>query len=595
MRKPLRKMNLSSKLVLLVFVCFVCIYIVLNTFWFFILERQAREDLIKNGYDMCILGNQMIEKECSYLHGIATYLSVSSQMQTFLHTSGTDRSNRLAPELANLKYPVSLVIYDLEGNPLDYMSIDASKTPVPQSPQSGTAFARVLHSSRTYEWEFIAQNSQRLFTQDNSPKLCLWKLVRDTKTTRPLGMIAITVDTRRIISMDSTTSGPYFQLIILDQKSGSVAFNHSSHVLTSETQQLLTEFSSVRASGDTILNYGGKRYRLFFSRSVSTPLTTYYLTPYTLFAQGVKSYLSYFLAVLSLLTLALFPLLRISSRQLTLPLRRLTDTVEGFAQGNLQAYFQYDGEDEIGKLGWVFNEMVHSHQCMMKKTVELKMREREAELNALQAQINPHFLFNMLNMIYWRALSSGNQELADISYAMGRLFRMTLRRDHTMITLHEEIEICDYYLMLQKKRYGDHIEYSISSEPEIQEANVPKLLLQPLVENAIIHGAENYSGVVNIQLTAQRDGDMLLLRVTNNGSVIPEEILRTLPYCPESISSPQSGNRFALRNIADRLKLLFENQGQISFESSKESGTIVTIRFPLSFFKPHEKEDNNHA
>lgn len=600
MRNVLRKMNLSSKLVLLVYVCFICIYIILNIFWFAILEWQARQEFSSNSYRMCALGNQMIDKECSYLQGIAAYLSVSSKTQEMLRANKLGQSTpdlgRLASELENLKYPVSLVFFDLEGMPIDSMSIDDSEFPIRQLPDEDTPFAHVLKGTSSYEWEFIDQGSPRLFERDNSPKLCLWHMITDSKTTQPLGVIAIAVDSRRIISMGPTQDSPYFQLILLDQKSGRVAFNHSAYSnLDAATREHLISLSAAHTSGDTIINYEGRRYYLYFTRSGVTPLSTFYMQPYSTFLQDFPTFWFYFLAVLTFLTLALFPMLRYAFRKLTMPLRRLTATVDGFAQGDLQASFQYDGEDEIGKLARVFNEMVQTNQEMLKKTLELRMREREAELNALQAQINPHFLYNMLNMIYWRALRSGNDELADISYAMGCLFRMTLKRSHTMITLREEFEICSYYLMLQKKRFGDHIEYSLSSEPDLEEAVVPKLLLQPLVENAIVHGAENYTGVVHIRLSACRSGDQITFQVINDGSVIPEEVLRALPDCSKVTASPRSGNRFALRNIDDRLKLLFNDSYRFTFESSEESGTIVTISYPLSFSAMDIKEDSDNA
>ena len=580
-----RRLNLSSKLVLLVFTCFVCIYVLLNIFWAGVLERKPREEFISSGTDICTLGNQMVEKECSYLQGIAAYLSVSSKTQKLLlshrENAPVSSDDRLADELASLKYPVSVVFYDLEGMPVDAMSIDASKYPVRQSPTVDSPFARVLHGNDTYEWEFIEAGSQRLFRQDNSPKLCLWRLITDTKTTQPLGMIAIAVDTRRIISMGPTHESPYFQLLLLDQKSALEAFNHSDYALDAATRRELIALGSEAPSGNTLFTYRGKRYHLFFARSGATPLICYYITPYSLFVQDFDAYWVYFIAVLVFLTLALFPLLRYSFRRMTMPLHRLTVTVDGFARGDMQASFEYEGEDEIGKLGRAFNEMVQTNRAILKKMVELHTREREAELNALQAQINPHFLYNMLNMIYWRALRSGNDELADISYAMSRLFRMTLKRDRTMISLREEFEICSYYMMLQKKRFGDHVEYQIKREAGLDDVIVPKLLLQPLVENAIIHGAENYTGVVHIRLTANRDGDTVVFRVMNDGSVIPENILRLLPNCPVPNASPRSGNGMALHNIAERLQLLFGDAYVFTFESSEENGTIVTIAFPI--------------
>ena len=579
-----RNMKLSSKLVLLIFISLVCIYIILSVFWFVILEIQARDDFYQAGYDMCALGGQMAEQECSYLQGIAAYLSVSSRTQAMLMKSNANlplsENDRMATELAHLKYPVSVIFFDLQGEPVDWMSIDDSQTPLAQDPQGDTPLSRVLHGPATYAWEFIDQGSDRLFARDNSPKLCLWYLVTDSQTTRPLGAVAIAVDSRRFISMGSTQDSPYFRLILLDQETGAVAFNHSPYQLNEDVCAELIAYSGEEAQGSVVIPYGGARYYLFYERVKSTPLTVYYIIPYSLFVQD-GSFWGYFLIVLVFLTLSLHPLLGYASRRLTTPLRELTTTVSGFARGDMNALFEYKGRDEIGILGNAFNEMVRSNRRMLEKTVELKVREQEAELNALQAQINPHFLYNMLNMIYWRAMRSGDEEVADISYAMGQLYRMALNRGHSRIALREEFQICEYYLMLQKKRFGDHIEYNVYAEPGLEGVAVPKLLLQPLVENAIIHGAENYTDVVHISLSARREGENIVFRVVNDGSVIPPEILATLPYCPVAEGTPAGGSRYALRNIAERLKLLFGDAYAFTFASSEESGTVVTISYPL--------------
>ena len=149
-----RNMKLSSKLVLLIFISLVCIYIILSVFWFVILEIQARDDFYQAGYDMCALGGQMAEQECSYLQGIAAYLSVSSRTQAMLMKSNANlplsENDRTATELAHLKYPVSVIFFDLQGEPVDWMSIDDSQTPLAQDPQGDTPLSRVLHGPATY-------------------------------------------------------------------------------------------------------------------------------------------------------------------------------------------------------------------------------------------------------------------------------------------------------------------------------------------------------------------------------------------------------------------------------------------------------------
>ena len=285
-----RNMKLSSKLVLLIFISLVCIYIILSVFWFVILEIQARDDFYQAGYDMCALGGQMAEQECSYLQGIAAYLSVSSRTQAMLMKSNANlplsENDRTATELAHLKYPVSVIFFDLQGEPVDWMSIDDSQTPLAQDPQGDTPLSRVLHGPATYAWEFIDQGSDRLFARDNSPKLCLWYLVTDSQTTRPLGTVAIAVDSRRFIS-----------IILLDQETGAVAFNHSPYQLNEDVCAELIAYSGEEAQGSAVIPYGGARYYLFYERVKSTPLTVFYIIPYSLFVQD-GSFWGYFLIVL---------------------------------------------------------------------------------------------------------------------------------------------------------------------------------------------------------------------------------------------------------------------------------------------------------
>lgn len=597
MIKWLNRMNLSNKLVLMVYTSLVSIYVFMGILGFFYMESRARAEFSQSCYDLCINGNEMIDRECSYLKGISDYLSVSSLVQETLRRDarGEDLVS-FASELANLKYAVSLIIYGLDGMPIDSMSIDYSSQPLPQSLQRGSVFSSVLEENARYVWEFIPQNSSRLFVKDNSPKLCLWQLIIDTHTTRPLGVLNISVDSRRLISMGATRQSPYFQLIQLAVQSGDVASNHSSYVLDQSTRQQLLNIVGDQQFGESTINYMGRRFLAYYARVSTGTLITFYLTPYQFPVQTIAvSAWGFYLLVLLVLTLMLVPLLTYAFRRITMPLHMLTRSVDGFARGNPDSSFDYRGDDEIGKLGRAFNDMVRTNQEFVKKTVALKVREREAQMHSLQAQINPHFLYNMLNIIYWKALRGGNGELADISYAMGQLFRMSLRGDNSLITLEKEYEICKYYLMLQKKRFGDHIEYEMHMDSGLENVYVPKLLLQPLVENAIVHGAEDHIEPVHIRMYAERCEDNIRLRVTNDGTVIVPEVLQLLTQkAIDGDNHQRAGNRYALRNIDERLNLLYGNTYRFDFESSEETGTIVTIIIPIAF-PASKKGDDTHA
>lgn len=169
------------------------------------------------------------------------------------------------------------------------------------------------------------------------------------------------------------------------------------------------------------------------------------------------------------------------------PLHSLREAMEKFMQGDFSQKVEVMTQDEVGEASACFNRMVDDIRELIDKNYILAIKERESELDTLQAQINPHFLYNTLDSLYWKATESGNDEIAEDILSLSQLFRLVLNRGNGIVTVRTEADLLERYLQIQKMRFGKRLTYEISLEPEILEEKIPKLILQPFVENVIVH------------------------------------------------------------------------------------------------------------
>ena len=207
------------------------------------------------------------------------------------------------------------------------------------------------------------------------------------------------------------------------------------------------------------------------------------------------------------------------------------------------------------------------------------------ELQLLQAQINPHFLYNMLHSIQWMALQKREMEIANIAYALGRFFRVSLSRGQSVITVAQEFDLVQYYLYLQNFRFPGLISYTIDDDSAVRSAVVPKFIIQPLLENSIVHGMKSSDDPIYIHLVCRSDPDRrrLTILIDDNGKGIDPDILPLLPDQLENSVSAKSGSRFALKNIDIRLNLMFHGDYRFAFQNRPEGGTRVRIETPLLY------------
>ncbi|MBB3112143.1 two-component system sensor histidine kinase YesM [Paenibacillus phyllosphaerae] len=281
-------------------------------------------------------------------------------------------------------------------------------------------------------------------------------------------------------------------------------------------------------------------------------------------------------------TIVLFVLLtllisgRLTSRLLK-PLNNLQSVMKKVEQDDLKVRFVSEYKDEFTHVGLRLNSMLDRIGLLIQERTEAEKAERMAELKALQAQINPHFLYNTLNTILWKSFSNEHNEVRQMIVSLSKLFRLGLNNGDELTNVDKEIEHVSEYLLIQKMCYTDLFEFEIECDDEVKDFQTLKLLLQPLVENSILHGFKDLHEKGLIRISVIQEHGVLTMRVEDNGQGF--DAVRKMDQFNMSESS--STNGFALHNIYKRVQLYYGHKAGFTMSSVPYDKTIIQISIPV--------------
>ncbi|WP_379134518.1 sensor histidine kinase [Paenibacillus sp. sgz500958] len=273
------------------------------------------------------------------------------------------------------------------------------------------------------------------------------------------------------------------------------------------------------------------------------------------------------------------------TRRLTRPIQLLQHKMRLTASGYLEAKVKPGGTDEIADLGQSYNIMLDQIKRLLEQNIWEQQQLQKAELRTLQAQINPHFLYNTLDSIVWMAEAGKNDSVIQLVKALSQLFRISLNSGRDWVLIQTELAHAQSYLIIQQMRYRDILEYRIDVAAELQEYPILKMTLQPLIENALYHGIKNKRGKGLIIIGGYAEGDSsVVLTVTDNGIGISPD---RLAYLREQLNHPieaeeteLSEGGFGLRNVHQRLRLYFGEEYGVELNSTEGQGTQIFVRIP---------------
>jgi two-component system sensor histidine kinase YesM len=269
----------------------------------------------------------------------------------------------------------------------------------------------------------------------------------------------------------------------------------------------------------------------------------------------------------------------IMTGRISKPIRKIVHAMEKVEKGDINTRVDIQEGDEIGYMARRFNEMVESLNDLFQKNMEKQDRLRIAEIKSLQSQINPHFLYNTLDSIKWLAKLNGVEEISVIVSKLGNLLKNSINNNDDLVTVEETMFLIDSYLSIQKIRYRGKFDVEADIDESIMQCLVPKLVVQPIVENAIVHGIENKIGKSVVKIRGKRENDTIVFEVEDDGVGIGEEDLQKLR---DSVVLENAAENVALSNIHNRIKLYYGEKYGLEIYSEKDKGTRVRLTMPLN-------------
>ena len=352
-------------------------------------------------------------------------------------------------------------------------------------------------------------------------------------------------------------------------------------------------------SGSFTYRYANETYQIFFqtldSRNTVNGMKVVSYVPLTEIMPKIDQLKSLAVVLLVVAFLVSALLISLFSVGLTRRLSELSSKMRTLSRDNFESFVVVKGKDEVAQLGEMFNMMVRRLRELIREVYqseldrrENELRTKEVELYALQTQINPHFLFNVLNMIRGKLLISGERENAKVVGLLAKSFRMMLKKGGQTIPLSEELEFVDIYLQIQQYRFGDKFSYAIELDDEFRKVYVPKLCVQPLVENALSHGVELNPVRSHIAIRGDAKDGRLHVVVSDDGLGMTPARLEEVRSWLRQAESLELDEHIGLRNVHLRLRQLYGEEYGLVVDSEEGKGTRVAMIIPTSSLAKEE-------
>lgn len=315
--------------------------------------------------------------------------------------------------------------------------------------------------------------------------------------------------------------------------------------------------------------------------------------PYSIFTTRMADIKQFVLVVSLLMAMMLELINQVVSVRISSPIMKLNNSVNKYEEGK-EPHIYIGGSEEIRHLGKSIQESYKQNLSLMKRVVWEQNERRKSELDVLQSQINPHFLYNTLDSITWMIEGEKNEEAAFMITQLAKLFRISLSKGHTIISIRDELQHAQSYMNIQKIRYKNKFEVVFDIDPEILDHCVVKLVLQPILENAINYGIREMDGCGIINVCGKKVDDRIILSVSDNGMGIPDDEIGFLLKDTNRIRKRGSG--VGLVNVNNRIKILFGGQYGLYIESELDEGTTVYINIPaIEYTEENRKHFEEHS
>lgn len=564
--------GLRQKLILAVALFVLAVGAILSAFSLWLFSERLSEKNLMYVNDITYQATNNVKKYAQEMEDISFAILSSNAIQDNLRLLNSGNLSESERIIAVKHIEDILIIYTLYNNDIVSLSVftDSGKEIVSQS--------RFTPTKSLYSQEELYQaNGSALWglINDNDKDLCVARAILDLKTQKPIGFINLVFRQSYI--------GNIINDISISYENGSYLLNDDGQVVSSNVPErigqqleLLRDANNNWSVSESLVGgipcYVYKGSRMQNGWTMVTVISKNELTKETATLLLVNIIIDAIVILIAVITIW-----RII-RRITSPIDRLCRNMKEVGQGNFEKRELIDTNDEIGMLSRSYNEMVSNLESLIEHVYIMEISNRQAELEFLKMQINPHFLYNTLDTISWMARIEQKENIADVTIALASLLRNSIKQENR-IPISIELENIRNYLLIQKYRFGEKLEWKLLIEPQCEEFYMPGFILQPLVENAIIHGLEPKKEKGKLMLSIKQEDGVVKFTVADNGVGMSEELMQQLS---EDMCDKSTRSCIGLKNADRRLRLHYGDDSTLHVESDCEIGTRISFYIPVS-------------
>jgi two-component system sensor histidine kinase YesM len=519
--------------------------------------------------------------------------SIQSNLYDFYKTSNPIEKDtigyRLNPILFNFSYPKTYVqsisIYTLDGQSYIYSKLVDPKPFVSFTNDQLRKFAEVLDSR---PFLLIPYNEEQAVGEQPGNVVSFIRKITKIPTQTIIGFVNIHINVNAfkmfLANTKANETENTMHVLIVDNE-GQVIFENGSSLTTMYSRSTFDAAVFKESIPEGELKWMDKDYLYTFEKSNYTGWNTVILIPKDVILVKQKR-IQNIIVVVGMITMLLIAVVSyILSYQITLPLNNMMRKMSRVELGDFNQRMEYSGKNEFGRLSRMYNHMLDSISRLIHEVYESKLTENNAQLSALHAQINPHFLYNTLNIMKSISRLRGVEEVAEISESLAGLFQYSMKNLHHPVALREEIEHINNYFKIQQHRFGNRLELQCDIPGELLQASILKLTIQPLIENAVNHGLRRMKTGGVIQISAAERDEILTLTVRDNGKGIEDAQRARLDNILVTSNAlhylRDETHGIGLLNIHQRIQLFYGKPYGLSLFSKPGEGTTVTWAIPL--------------
>ena len=416
------------------------------------------------------------------------------------------------------------------------------------------------------------------------------KQIKDVLTMEPLGVLRASIKISYLKKMTLTAQESLSAHIFLLDQDNNILLESAGENMDLKDQKWVDQING--NSGKLWLNLDGKAYNLVYQTSSETGLTVVGMIPTSFLQKTARELEKTTVMLIGISILLCILLANIMARGITRPIEKTSNAMKKFAKGDFSVRLPEGRADEIGAMNLVFNQTIEKVEKLLKQIVEMEMVNKDIEFQALQAQINPHFLYNVLDTINWMARKKGEENICRMVTAISNLMRASISNKRSMVRVKEELKYIEDYLFIQETRYGDKFTSYIEVDEELNELEIPKMVIQTLVENAVVHGVENATWDCFLYISGEIQDDMAVFKVKDDGVGISAEKLEALLKMEEEPEhkAERTHTNLGIYAVQKRLEYVYHGKAKMTITSEKEKGTLVVLEIPLKKAKEIMKD-----